>query len=1084
MPARPNLFVSLRPLAALALVAALVVPTIAQRQAAPALDADAFDALPYRHIGPVGNRVSAVAGVPGDPAIIYFGAASGGVFKSTDGGVHWTPVFDKMDAASIGSLAIAPSDPNVVWAGTGEPFIRSNISVGNGIYKSTDAGKTWQRMGLEATGRLARIVIHPTNPDIVLAAAMGHLYGPQQERGVYKTTDGGKTWTRVLFVDENTGASDLVMDPNNPRILFAGTWQMQVWTWGRQSGGPGSGLYTSTDGGDSWTKLEGHGLPTPPLGKIALAMTPRDSNRVYALIETNSNHDFAPLDDHQGVLWGSTDVGSTWRMISADHTLVQRPNYYSRMAVAPDDADELHFMAMQHSVSLDGGATITRGSAGGDNHDIWIDPKLPDRILVGHDGGISVSLNRGETWYRPRLPIAQMYHVYTDNEIPYHVMGNRQDGNSQRGPSNSLTGGEIAIGEWRSVGGCESGFSVPDPSEPNIIWSGCYEGILDRHDTRTGLSRTVSVWPDNPEGWPAGDLRYRFQWTFPIAISPFDHNTVYVGSQHVHRTVNGGQTWTVISPDLTTNDKSKQQKMGGLTPDDASPTYAAVLFAIAESPIEQGVVWAGTNDGQLHVTRDAGATWTNVTANIQNLPAAGTFSNVEPSRHARGTAYVTVDLHQVNDPNPYVYKTTDYGRTWTSLASNLPRHILSYAHVVREDPARPGLLYLGTENALHVSFDDGRSWMPLQSNLPHAPVHWLTIQAGFGDLVAATYGRGFWIMDDITPIQQMTAAIAASDEPHLFAPRPAWRFRMKEPAQSQPEDPGAGDNPPYGASITYYLRSAPPGEVKISILDAAGKAVRSIDAPRDADAPEVDGKKPWKTGLVRVTWDLQHERSKEAHLLTKPDEHSHVEIPDRGWRSMTEGGRVAPLAAPGAYTVQLEVGDRTYEQPLEVRKDPHSTGTDAQVTEQVALLLQIRDEVDTVVDLINEIESARKQLIDIRSLVRGHDRADEITKAAADLETKLEALENNLFDLRLTNARQDTLRWPRRLYAKLASLAGYIGGSDFPPTDQQIEVHELYRKQLEEYQQGMGSLHASDIASFNKLLADAGVGGVIVRNER
>lgn len=1084
MSTRMNPLSFLRIVVGLALVAGLVSPAIAQRTAAPAIDEQFFDELPYRHIGPVGNRVSAVAGVPGNPNLIYFGAASGGVFKSTDGGIHWTPVFDGMPAAAIGSLAIAPSDPNIIWAGTGEPFIRSNISVGNGIYKSVDAGKTWTHMGLEATGRLARIVIHPTNPDIVLAAAMGHLYGPQQERGVYKTTDGGKTWSRVLFVDENTGASDLVMDPNNPRILFAGTWQMQIWTWGRQSGGPGGGLYKSTDGGDTWTKLAGHGLPTPPLGKIGLAMTPRDSNRVYALIETNSNREFAKLDQHQGVLWRSDDAGETWRMVNADHTLVQRPNYYTRMAVAPDDADELHFMATQHSVSLDGGATITRGSAGGDNHDIWIDPKLPDRILVGNDGGISISLTRGQSWYRPRLPIAQMYHVFTDHEIPYNVMGNRQDGNSQRGPSNSLTGGDIPIGAWHSVGGCESGFSVPDPVDPNIIWSGCYEGILDRYDARTGHSRTVSVWPDNPEGWPAGELKYRFQWTFPIAISPFDHETVYVGSQHVHKTTNGGQTWTVISPDLTTNDKSKQQKMGGLTPDDASPTYAAVLFAIAESPIEQGVIWAGSNDGVIHVTRDAGVAWTNVTPNIPNLPPWGTFSNIEPSRHARGTAYVTVDLHQVNDPNPYVYKTTDYGRTWRSLAADLPRHILSYAHVVREDPTRPGLLYLGTENALHVSFDDGASWQPLQANLPHAPVHWLTIQEHFNDLVVATYGRGFWIMDDITPLQQLTPAILDADAPHLFAPRPAYRFRTREPSQAQPDDPGAGANPRYGASIAYYLKAAPKGDVKISILDAAGTTVRSIDAPRDDDAPEVDGRKPWKTGLVRVHWDLQHERSKEARLLTKPDEHAHVEIPERGWRSMTEGGRVAPLAAPGTYTVQLLVGDETLERPLEVRKDPRSAGTDAHVTEQVALLLQIRDEVDAVVDLVNEIESVRRQIGDISGLVRGHDAAEVVTKAGRALDDKLKALEHYLFDLRLTNARQDTLRWPRRLYAKLTSLAGYIGGSDFPPTDQQLEVHALYQQQLKEYQAGMAALRGGEIAAFNKLLTDSGLGPVIIRSEK
>ncbi|MEE8586525.1 MAG: sialidase, partial [Acidobacteriota bacterium] len=535
-------------------------------------DSDPFAQLKYRHIGPQGNRVSAVVGVPGDPNLYYIGAASGGIFKSEDAGAHWKPVFDDQPVASIGSLAVAPSDPNVVWAGTGETFIRSNVSLGNGIYRSTDAGKSWEQMGLEKTGRIGRVVIHPTNPDVVYAAALGHCYGPQPERGVYRTQDGGTTWEKVLFVDEDTGAVDLVMDPNNPRILLAGMWQMQIRTWGRSSGGPGSGIHMSRDGGDSWEKLEGKGLPKPPWGKIGLAMTPRDSNRVYALIETNSNREFEELKEHQGVLWRSDDGGRRWRKVSSNHTLAQRPLYYTRAVAAPDDADEIHFMSTVHTRSLDGGKTVKRLRSGGDHHDMWIDPLRPDRMIVGHDQGISISVNRGKSWFRPQLPIAQMYHVYTDNQIPYFVYGNRQDGPSMRGPSNTLTRGSIPIGAWHPVGGCESGFAVPDPVDNHIVWSGCYEGILDRYDLRTGQVRNVSVWPDNPEGWAAADLKYRFQWTFPVAVSPHDHNRVYAGSQHVHQTTDGGRSWTVISGDLTTNDKDKQQKTGGLTPDDVSPT--------------------------------------------------------------------------------------------------------------------------------------------------------------------------------------------------------------------------------------------------------------------------------------------------------------------------------------------------------------------------------------------------------------------------------------------------------------------------------------------------------------------------------
>jgi photosystem II stability/assembly factor-like uncharacterized protein len=1028
-----------------------------------------FQQLEYRHIGPVGNRVSAVVGVPGDPNTYYFGAASGGVFKSVDGGVHWEAVFDDQPAASIGSIAIDPINPNVVWVGTGEAHIRSNVSIGNGIYKSTDGGKTWAHMGLEKTGRISRIRIHPTNPDIVFAAALGHLYGPQEERGVYRTTDGGETWQRVLFVDQDTGASDLVIDPNNPRILFAGMWPMVIWTWGRQSGGPGGGVYMSRDGGESWDQMSGSGLPDPPLGKVVLAMSPNNSDRIYALIETNSNREFEELDDHQGVLWRSDNGGESWRMVNGDHTLVQRPHYYSRVVAAPDDHNEVHFLATSFTTSLDGGLTVTRGGAGGDNHDMWIDPLIPDRMVVGNDGGISISTTRGKSWMRPRLPIAQMYHVYTDNQIPYFVYGNRQDGASHRGPSNSLTGSTIPIGAWHSVGGCESGFAVPDPVDNHIVWSGCYEGILERYDHRTGHARNVSVWPDNPEGWPAASLRYRFQWTFPIAVSPHDHTRVLVGSQHVHQTTDGGHSWSVISPDLTSNDKSIQQKTGGLTPDDASPTYAAVLFSIAESPVEAGVIWAGSNDGLVHVTRDDGGTWNNVTDNIPGLPALGTISNIEPSRYDAGTAYISVDLHQVNNTDPYAYKTTDHGQSWKLITDGIPRSVFSYVHVVREDPTRPGLLYLGTENSLYVSFNDGEDWQPLQVNLPHAPVYWLTIQEHFNDLVVGTYGRGFWILDDITPMQQLTDDVLASNA-HLFDPRPAYRFRFRASHVSQPGDPGAGRNPQYGASIHYYLNQPPEGRVKLSILDESGAEVRTLSSP------------PSDSGINRVYWDLRYESSKTPRMRTKVQEHSHVQIGDDGWRPAGESGRVTPLAPPGQYTIRLSVGDEEFDRQLTVLKDPNSTGTEADIRAQAAVLLELRDEANAVVDLINEAESIREQIKRLGDLVKGMAESDSIVVVGERIDQKLMDLEMNLTDLRMSggSAGQDRLRWPRQLYAKLTSLAGYIGGSDFMPTAQQVEVHERLQGLLQEYQDRMQVMREGDIAEFNTLLADLGVGYLVV----
>ena len=655
-----------------------------------------FSDIQFRHVGPVGNRVSAVTGEEGNSNVYYVGAASGGVFKSLDGGHTWNPIFDDQPAQSIGAIAISRSDPNLVWVGTGESFIRSNVSIGNGIYLSTDAGSNWDHMGLTETGRIGRIVVHPENPEIVYVAAAGHLYGPQEERGIFRTQNGGDTWERVLFSGQNSGGIDIVMDPSNPRILFAATWQMQIWPWGRESGGPESGLWTSRDAGDTWKRLEGNGLPIGTMGRIGLAMSPNDPDRIYALIETNSNRDFEPLVDHEGTLWRSDDGGQSWAMINGDHALAQRPLYYSRMAVAPDNANEVHFMSTRYTKSVDGGLSYS-DIAGGDNHDMWIDPQLPDRMIIGNDQGIMISTNRGDNWYRPLLPIAQMYHVATDTQVPYNLYGNRQDGPSTSGPSNTLRGGSIPIGEWGSVGGCESGFAVPDTVTNQTVWSGCYEGILERHDLETGISRTVSVWPDNPEGWASQEIPFRFQWTFPIHISPHNNERVYVGSQFVHQTTNGGQTWEIISPDLTTNDPSKQMATGGLTVEDASPTYNSVLFAIAESPLSQGTIWAGSHDGLVHVTRNGGQSWSNVTANIPSLPPFGTISNIEPSRFNDASAYITVDFHQLGNSEPHVYKTTDFGTSWKSVVGDLPES----ATFILLGRIQPGLAYFISEQKIH-----------------------------------------------------------------------------------------------------------------------------------------------------------------------------------------------------------------------------------------------------------------------------------------------------------------------------------------------------------------------------------------------
>jgi photosystem II stability/assembly factor-like uncharacterized protein len=1049
---------------------------------------DPFAELEFRYIGPVGNRVTAVVGVPGDSRTYYVGAAAGGIFKSEDAGATWSPIFDDTPASSIGSLAVAPSDPNVVWAGTGETFIRSNISIGDGIYRSTDAGRTWQHRGLEKTGRIGRVVIDPRDPDVVFAAALGHAYGPQPERGVYRTRDGGATWERVLFVDEDTGAIDLVMDPNNPRILFAATWQVRLWTAGRVSGGPGSGLYMSRDGGDTWKKLEGHGLPKPPWGKIGLAMSAADSNRVYALIETSSNRDFEPVDAFQGVLWRSDDGGDSWRMVNADNNLAQRPLYYTRAAAAPDNANEITFMAARQSISYDGGITTVEQNSGWDHHDIWIDPLDGDRRVTGHDGGVSITVNRGNTWFRPQLPIAQMYHVATDDRVPYWVYGNRQDGATAMGPSNTLTGGTISVGAWQSVGGCEVGFTVPDRTDPDLVWAGCYDGILELYDRRSGMARDVSVWPQAVESWAAEDLKYRIQWTAPLALSPHD-GSAYYGSQYVHRTRDHGHTWEIISPDLTTADPELMRRSGGLTLDDAGPTIAPVVFAIAESPLEPGVIWAGTNDGQVQVTRDGGATWTNVSANLPALPPRGTVSNIEPSHHQEGTAYLTVDRHQEGDTATYVYRTGDYGATWRSLRGDLPESVFGYAHCVREDPQRRGLLYLGTENALWVSFDDGGTWRELGAGLPPAPVHWIEVQERFGDLVVATYGRGFWILDDVSPLRGWSAAVAAA-KPHLFAPRRTYRFREREAAWSEYENAAAGHDPEEGALFHYYLPEAVEDGVTLRVRDAGGEVVRELEDLSGA------------AGLHREAWDLLQQRTPQVKLRTLPEEASHLRLPESGWRRLTDGGRFAILSPPGLYTLELVVaGELKASSVLEVLADPSSGGSAADLDAQMEVLRELRALIEESVTMLNQSEWSRRQLADLGAVLRGlraddgaddEDEAaeddatdekpkgaeDELTVALGALDQEIKDFEGVYFDLRLTGAGQDSLRWKRLLNAQLSRLAWTLEDTDMAPTAAQIEFFHQVRAQVEAARATWARLRDERIPAFNELAARHGVGAV------
>ena len=1017
------------------------------------VNSNVFENLNFRFIGPEGNRAIAIAGVPGDPMINYIGAASGGLWKTSDGGVSWNSIFDEQDVSSIGSIAIAPSDSDVIWVGTGETFlIRPAHAMGDGIYKSEDAGKTWKHMGLEKTGRIGRVVVHPTNKDIVYVAALGHGHGPQQDRGVFKTIDGGKTWKRILFIDEHTGAADLAIDPTNPDHIFVGMWSIFINNWGLNSGGSGGGIYRSKDGGTTWDHMNTKGLPggkEKPVGKTAVAIAPSNPNIVYALFEIDSP-----------ALYRSEDFGETWALQTRNHDINERAPYYTRMAVSPNNPDEIYFLNVKFIVSKDGGKTIKGDySAGGDNHDMWIDPTNPDRMMVAHDGCASISLNHGKTYQRVVLPIAQMYHVATDNQIPYNVYGNRQDGYSYRGPSNSLQG-YIPLGLWEGVGGCESGFAQPDPFDNNIVWSGCYDGGLERFDARTGHAQDIRVWPEAGYGWEPKDLKYRWYWNFPLAFSPHVKHRVYVGSQYVHKTDDNGQSWQVISPDLTLNNKAHQGSSGGIATDNLMTFDASVLISIEESEQEAGLIWTGSNDGQVQITKNYGETWENVTKNIIDLPPYGKVSNIEISRYAKGTAYITVDLNQMGDFNPYVYKTRDYGQSWKMISTTVPKSVHSFAHVIKEDPKKEGMLYLGVDNGLYISYNDGENWMRFRNNLPPSPVYWLEIQEQFDDLVIGTYGRGYYILDHIGPLRDY-AFDAQGKDVHLFDLRSAYRFHDKQAIKTDGPSLSAGSNPAYGADINYFLKDSVQTKVEIQILSSNDEIIRTLIGSG-------------KQGINRVMWYLRYEPTYRPKLRSTPPGRPWVALNGEGWRPLVTWdldlyrGQLGPRAVPDNYKIKLIIDDKEYLQELTVLKDPNSAGTRDDIKAQVDFSLELRDAMNLAVNMINTVEVIRSELNDvIPKLTKPKD-----IEQAKSLLVKAGRIAGALYDIHLTGAREDAFRSPMKLYGRLSALASDITGHgvDFKPTDQQREVYSVFDERLKTTEERFKVFTTTDVETLNRQL--------------
>ena len=1002
-----------------------------QAPAAAGIDESLLAGLRWRSIGPArGGRSQAVAGSTKRPLEYYFGATGGGVWKTTDGGVNWRPVSDRFfRSSSVGAIAVSESNPDVVYVGMGETQLRGNIIQGDGVYKTTDGGRTWTHVGLEATRAIGRVRVHPANPDVVYVAALGEPYGATPDRGVFKSIDGGKTWERILFRDEKTGAVDLVMDPKAPDTLYAGLWEVFRTPHSLSSGGPGSGLFKTTDGGKTWTELTRNpGLPKPLWGRLGITVSGADANRLYALIEAQD-----------GGLYASDDAGATWKLANDSRNIRQRAFYYTRVYADPQAKDTVYLLNVAFYRSTDGGKTLrTVGVPHSDNHDLWIAPDDPQRMVQSNDGGANVSTNGGQTWTEQDFPTAQFYNVFTTAHVPYHVCGAQQDNSTACLPS---TGGELY-----PVGGGESGYIAPDPEDTDVFYAGSYGGLLTRINRRTGERRNINIWPDNPMGHSGRDITERFQWTFPIVIAPANPNVLYATSQHVWRTTNEGQTWTKISPDLTRHDPSTLGPSGGpITLDQTGVETYATVFTLAPSAVDGNVIWAGSDDGLVHVTRDGGKKWMNVTP--KDLPEFTRISLIEASPHGAGTAYLAGNRYQRADRAPYVYKTTDYGQTWTRIVAGIPA--TDFARAIREDKKRKGLLFLGTENGMHVSFDDGAHWQSLRGEMPVTPVHGIEIKND--DLVIATHGRSFYIMDNISVLRQLNAT-TANESVVLFDPPDAVRSVSR------------------GVTLDYFLKQ-PVDNVTIDILDPKGAIIRTYTsgetpaaaAPRPAEEGEEGGgarfqgpgpRVPNAKGMNRFTWDMRYPNARDFPGMIF-------------WSASTRG----PAAPPGRYQVRLTAGGAVKTHDFEIKRNVAVKGvTDADLQAQFTLAKQISDRVSQANSAVIRIRDLKQQITERL----GKSQAETITAAGQTLIDKLTDVEGEIYQHRLRSG-QDPLNYPIRLNNKLAALQGVVESGDYRPTDQSHVVFKELSARLDKELARLEALVKTDVAAFNTSLTAAGL---------
>jgi photosystem II stability/assembly factor-like uncharacterized protein len=1015
----------------------------------------------YRSIGPFrGGRVGSVAGVPSQPNVYYFGATGGGVWKTTDSGENWQNVSDGFfKTGSVGAVTVADSDPNIVYVGMGEETVRGNVSHGDGVYKSTDAGKTWKFMGLGDTRQISRIRVHPKNPDVAYVAAIGHLWAGNNERGVFRTKDGGRTWQKILYRDDKTGAIDLVFDPSNANTMYAAMWQVKRTPWGFDSGGAGSSMHKSIDGGDTWTEISRNkGLPTGVLGKIGVTVSPVNPNRVWAIVEAKD-----------GGLYRSDDAGENWQRVSNNPQILQRPWYYHRVQADSQNVDTVYVLNVGFHKSTDGGRNFTNvGVPHSDNHDLWIAPDNSNRMINGNDGGANVSNDGAKTWTAQDQATAQFYRVAIDNDFPYNIYGAQQDNSTVKIPSRSS---EFAITDrdWYDVGGGESGWIAPHPENSDIIFAGSYGGYLTRYNHRTKQTRNVNVYPDNPMGAGAEAMKYRFQWNYPILFSP--HKTdgkfpLYTGGNILFRSMDEGQSWQAISPDLTRNDKSKQVSTGGeITKDNTSVEYYSTIFTVSESPVSQGVIWAGSDDGLVHVSRDNGKNWENVTP--KGMPEWIQINTIDASPHDAKTAYLAATAYKSDDYKPYIYKTNDYGKSWKKVVAGIPND--AFTRVVREDPNRKGFLYGGTETGLYYSANDGENWQSLQLNLPIVPITDLAVHKREKDLVVATQGRSFYVLDNLPMLYDMPTAERADF--HLFKPEDAYRMAGGGGFQL-PATATVGANPPSGVVVNYYLKGKPTKEIALEFLDAAGKSVRKFTkrmetganaAETQAPASGAEPQIPTENGFNTFVWNYRYPNATNIPGLI-----------------LWGGSLAGPRIAPGNYQVRMSVdGKLIGTESFALKADPRVTTTPEDFAKQFDLMSKINAKITETHNAILEIRDVKKQFEDLTARMKSPDQKDLVDKAK-DISKNLSAVEEELMQTKIKSS-QDALNYPIKLNNKLAALSSFVDGSDDAPPAQSYDVYNDLTAKIDVQLARLAEIKSKDIASFNQQFAAKSLPVIVTR---